>query len=111
MSIGDLDGERMVAPLATSTMRPVFDALFRRNGVEPDVVAEGATNEQVLELVREAVCTVTFARARRPSWPGAVALQITDHPPNNFLLITRTRQDPTPAAVAFRELARERYLG
>ncbi|MET0726749.1 MAG: LysR family transcriptional regulator [Acidimicrobiales bacterium] len=111
VSLGDLRGERMVAPLITSTMRPVFDALFRRHGVEPDVVAEAATNEMVLELVREGVgCTVTFASSVAPVvGRGALSLGITDHPPNHFLLITRKRQDPTPAARAFCELAAQHF--
>jgi DNA-binding transcriptional LysR family regulator len=107
VDIGELRGERMVAPLSTSTMRPVFDALFRRYGIEPDVVAEGATNELVLEMVRAGVgCTVTFASSaagvvRR----GAHAALIGEHPPNNFMIVTRAHQDPTPAAGAFHDLA------
>jgi DNA-binding transcriptional LysR family regulator len=109
--IEDLRGERMVAPLATSTMRPLFDSLFRRHGVEPKVVSEAATNEMVLELVRAGVgCTVTFASsAAAVLRRGAVALEIVDHPPNNFVLVTRVRQNPTPAATAFREVAVERF--
>jgi DNA-binding transcriptional LysR family regulator len=108
----DLRGERMVAPVASSSMRPVFDELFRRHGVEPDMVAEAATNEMVLELVRVGVgCTVTFASsAAAVEGRGAVALQLADHPPNYFFLITRTRQEPTPAARAFRDLAVERFV-
>jgi DNA-binding transcriptional LysR family regulator len=61
----------------------------------------------VLELVRAGVgCTVTFASsAAAVLRRGALALEIADHPPNNFLLMTRSRQDPTPAARAFREVA------
>jgi DNA-binding transcriptional LysR family regulator len=110
VSIRDLEGERTVAPLTTSTMRPVFDALFRRHGVEPEVAAEAATNEMVLELVRAGVgCTVTFASsASAVIGRGAVTLKIVDQPPNNFVLVTRTRQDPTPAARALLDLAVER---
>jgi LysR family nitrogen assimilation transcriptional regulator len=105
--IADLRGERIVAPLATSTMRPVFDALLRRRGVEPEVVAEAANDEMVLELVRNGVgCTVTFASSAAPVLGrGAVVLEVADQPPNTFLLVTRIRQDPTPAARAFGELA------
>jgi DNA-binding transcriptional LysR family regulator len=111
VNVGELRGERMVAPLASSTMRPIFDALFRRHGVEPAVVAEAATNGMVLELVRAGVgCTVTFASsAAGVLGRGASALEITDHPPNTFFLVTRGRQQPTPAARAFRELALERF--
>ncbi len=111
--IDDLRGERIVAPLTTSSMRPVFDALFRRHGVEPEVVAEAATNEMLLELVREGVgCTVTFASsAVSVVGRGALALELRDQPPNNFLLITRKRQDPTPAARAFCDLAAEHFAG
>ena len=35
---------------------------------------------------------------------GALALEIADQPANTFLLVTRTRQDPTPAARARRLL-------
>jgi DNA-binding transcriptional LysR family regulator len=110
VDIGDLRGERMVAPLMTSTMRPVFDALFHRHGVEPEVVAEAATNEMVLELVRAGVgCTVTFASSAAPVvGRGAIALAIGDQPPDRFLLVTRSRQQPTPAARALRDLAVER---
>ncbi len=110
--VGELGGERMVAPLADSTMRPVFDDLFRRNGVEPEVVAEAATNEMVLELVRVGVgCTVTFASsAAAVVGRGAFALQLEDHPPNYFLLVTRAREEPTPAARAFRDLAVDRFV-
>lgn len=112
VGIGELRGERMVAPLATSTMRPVFDALFHRHGVEPAVVAEAATNEIVLELVRAGVgCTVTFASsAAAVLGRGALALGIVEQPLNRFLLVTRSRQDPTPAGRAFRDLAVERLL-
>ncbi len=107
VDIGELRGERMVAPLASSTMRPVFDELFRRHGVEPVVVAEAATNEMVLELVWAGVgCTVTFASSAAPVLGrGAIGLQLTDQRPNSFMLLTRTRQEPTPATRAFRDLA------
>ncbi len=109
--ISDLRGERMVAPLATSTMRSGFDELFRRHNVKPEVVAEAATNEMVLELVRAGVgCTVTFASSAAPvTGRGALALQIVDHPSNYFSLVTRARQEPTPAARAFCDLAIERF--
>lgn len=105
--IEDLKGERMVAPLASSTMRPVFDALFLRHGVEPFVVAEAATNEMVVELVRAGVgSTVTTALSAAPVLGrGARSLAIIDQPVNRFLLVTRSRQDPTPAARALREVA------
>jgi DNA-binding transcriptional LysR family regulator len=111
VTIGDLRGERTVAPLMTSTMRPVFDAMFRRHGVEPEVVAEAATDEMVLELVRAGVgCTVTFASgAAGVVGRGAVALAIAGQGPTTFLLVTRTRQDPTPAAGAFADLAVQRF--
>jgi DNA-binding transcriptional LysR family regulator len=109
--IEDLQGEGMVAPLASSTMRPVFDALFRRHGVEPRVVAEAATNEMVLELVRAGVgCTVTMASsAAAVTGRGSKALEVTDQPVNRFLLITRARQDPAPAARALRQVAIDRF--
>jgi DNA-binding transcriptional LysR family regulator len=111
VSIRDLHGERIVAPLATSTMRPVFDELFHRNGVEPHVVAEAATNEMVLELVRVGVgCTVTFASSAAPVvGRGALALEIADPRPDTFQLVTRSRQAPTPAARALVNLALERF--
>ena len=105
--IEELQGERMVAPLATSTMRPVFDALFLRHGVVPVVVAEAATNEMVVELVRAGVgSTVTTASSAAPVLGrGARRVGIVDHPANRFLLIVRARQEPTPAARALRDLA------
>jgi DNA-binding transcriptional LysR family regulator len=111
LDINELRGERMVAPLATSTMRPVFDALFRRHGVEPEVVAEGATNDMVLEMVRAGLgCTVTFAAsAAGVLGRGAHMALIVDHPPNIFTIITRARQEPTPAARAFRDLAVQHF--
>jgi DNA-binding transcriptional LysR family regulator len=110
--VAELRGERMVAPLATSTMRPVFDELFTRNGVEPEVVAEAATNEMVLELVRAGVgCTATFASsAAAVEGRGAAVLPLLEHAPNYFLLVTRTREVPTPAARALRDLAVERFV-
>jgi DNA-binding transcriptional LysR family regulator len=111
--IEDLGGEGMVAPLASSTMRPAFDDLFRRHGVEPRVVAEAATNEMVLELVRAGVgSTVTLASsAASVTGRGAEALEVIDQPTNRFLLLTRARQAPTPAGRAFRQLAVERFGG
>lgn len=105
--IEDLKGERIVAPLASSTMRPVFDALFLRHGVEPVVVAEAATNEMVVELVRAGVgSTVTTSSCAAPVvGRGARSLAIVDQQVNQFLLVTRSRQDPTPAAHALREVA------
>ena len=109
--IEDLEGHEMVAPLASSTMRPVFDDLFLRQGVAPHVVAEAATNEMVLELVRAGVgCTITFASsAAAVTGRGAEALELIDHPANRFLLIMRARQDSTPAARAFRQMAIDRF--
>jgi LysR family transcriptional regulator, nitrogen assimilation regulatory protein len=108
--IEELTGERMVAPLTTSTMRPVFDALFLRHGVEPLVIAEAATNEMVLELVRAGVgSTVTFSSSAAPVLGrGARSLRITEQPLNRFQLITRARQEPTPAARALRAVALRR---
>lgn len=113
LRIEDLRGQPMVAPLASSTMRPAFDALFLRHGVEPRVVAEAATNEMVLELVRAGVgCTVTMASsAAAVTGRGAAALDVAGQPSNRFLLITRRRQAPTPAARAFRQLAAARFGG
>jgi DNA-binding transcriptional LysR family regulator len=109
--IEDLGAEAMIAPLASSTMRPVFDELFLRHGVQPNVVAEASTNEMVLELVRAGVgCTVTMASsADAVTRRGAVALGVIDQPENRFLLITRARQAPTPASAAFRQVALERF--
>jgi DNA-binding transcriptional LysR family regulator len=107
VAVSDLRGERMVAPLGTSAARPLFDALFQRYGVEPQVVAEGATEEMVLELVRAGVgATVTFASsAAIVTARGACAVPVSDHPPNVFQILTRARQVPTPAAQAFRDFA------
>ena len=109
--IEDLAGAGMVAPLGSSTMRPIFDALFLRHGVEPRVVAEAASNEMVLELVRAGVgCTVTMASsAVAVTGRGAEALEVIDQPANRFLLIMRARQEPTPAARAFRQTAVDRF--
>ena len=52
ITIADLAGERIVAPLERSMMRPLFDAVFRHGGVEPRIVVEVATNDMALELVR-----------------------------------------------------------
>jgi DNA-binding transcriptional LysR family regulator len=112
VKISDLRGERMVAPLTSSTMRPVFDQLFHRHGIEPEVVAEAATNEMVLELVRAGVgCTVTFASSAAPVLGrSALGIQITDQPPNTFMLLIRSRQEPTPAAHAFCDVVLGRRL-
>lgn len=109
--VADLGGERIVAPLATSRMRPAFDALFHRHGVQPRVVADAATNEMVLELVRAGVgCTVTVEPdAALVAGRGAVILEIEDQASNEVLLLMRTRQEPTPAARAFRDLTVERF--
>jgi len=111
--IEDVLDERMVAPVATSPMRGLFDALFERHGGAPRVVAEAATNEMILELVRTGLgATVTFASsAALVVGRGAVALEIHEQPPTPFLLVTRTRQEPTPAVKAFRDLAWERAAG
>jgi DNA-binding transcriptional LysR family regulator len=111
VDVGDLRGEPMVAPLAASTMRPVFDALFRRHGVEPEVVAEAGTNEMVLEMVRAGVgCTVTFASSTAGVvGRGAHVVPLADHPANDFMILTRARQEPTPAARAFCDLARQQF--
>ena len=110
VAVPELEGERMVAPLVTSAARPLFDALFNRYGAEPHVVAEAATEEMVLELVRAGVgCTVTFASsAAIVVQRGARAVAVSDHPPNVFQILTRSRQVPTPAAQAFRDFAVQR---
>ena len=63
------------------------------------------------QLVRAGVgCTVTVASsAAAVLGRGALALEIIDQPPNQAVLVTRKRQDPTPAARAFRDLAVERF--
>jgi len=81
--------------------------LLRRHRVEAEVVAEAATAEMVVELVRAGVgSTVTFASSAAPVvGRGAIALAIDDAPEQTFLLVRRERQQPTPAARAFAELA------
>ena len=99
--------ERIVAPLERSMMRPVFDAMFRRQGFEPRIVAEAATNDMALELARAGVgCTVTVSSSvGSVVGRGAVAVEIADQAPSEILLVSRRRQDPTPSARAFRDLA------
>ncbi len=111
ITIADLAGERIVAPLERSMMRPLFDAVFRHGGVEPYVAAEVATNDMALELVRAGVgCAVTVASSvGAVQGRGAVAVQIVDQAPIETLLVMRSRQGPTPAARAFRDLAVERF--
>jgi DNA-binding transcriptional LysR family regulator len=96
--------------LATSTMRPIFDGVFLAHGVKPKVVAEAATNDMVLELVRAGVgCTITFASSvRAVLGRGVVALKLVAGEPTRIQLVTRLRQEPTPAARAFVELAAAR---
>ena len=81
--------------------------------MEPEVVAEAATNEMVLELVRVGVdCTVTFASgAAVVLGRGAATLELADQPPNRFLLVTRSGQTPTPPVSAFVDLAVARASG
>jgi DNA-binding transcriptional LysR family regulator len=111
IAIADLAGERIVAPLERSMMRPLFDAVFRHGGIEPQIVAEVATNVMALELVRAGVgCAVTVASSVGPvACRGAVAVEIFDQAPIETLLVMRRRQDPAPAARAFRDLAVERF--
>lgn len=110
-AIEDLRGERVVAPVASSTMLPLFDALFSRRGIEPQVVAESPSVEMLLELVRAGVgCTVTVAsNAALVAGRGAVALEAAYQPDNTMQLVTRTPQNPTPAARAFCEVAVQRF--
>jgi hypothetical protein len=111
VAMADLEGERIVAPLQRSMMRPLFDAVFRRHGFIPVIAAEGATNDMTLELVRAGVgCAVTVASSVAPAvGRGAVAIELADQAPTDISLVTRRRQDPTPAACAFRDLALERF--
>jgi LysR family transcriptional regulator, transcription activator of glutamate synthase operon len=111
VAIADLEGERIVAPLERSMMRPLFDAVFRRHGFEPLIAAEAATNDMALELVRAGVgCAVTVASSVGPvAGRGVVAVEIADQAATDILLLTRARQDPTPATAAFRDLAVERF--
>jgi hypothetical protein len=44
IALAELADERIVAPLETSPARPAFDDLVRHHGIEPRVVAEGATH-------------------------------------------------------------------
>jgi DNA-binding transcriptional LysR family regulator len=113
IDLSSLHGERIVASLVTSTMRPLFDNMFRSHGVEPNVVAEAATNEMTLELVRAGVgCTVTFASSVRPVLGrGVVTVAIVDDPGTTIQLVSRLRQEPTPAARAFGELVAKRFAG
>ena len=91
-------------------MRPVFDAMFRHRGVEPQIAAEAATNDMALELARAGVgCAVTVSSSvGSVVGRGAVAVEIADQAPIEILLVRR-RQDPTPSARAFRDLAVERF--
>jgi DNA-binding transcriptional LysR family regulator len=111
LRIVDLQGQRMVTPLESSIMQPVFSSGLRPWGVELNVVAQAATNEMLLELVRAGVgCTLTLASSAAPIvGRGAVALELVDHLVNVFLMVTRSRQDPTPAARVFCELAVQHF--
>jgi len=111
ITIADLAGERIVAPLERSMMRPLFDAVFRHGGVAPRIAVEVATNDMALELVRAGVgCAVTVASSVVPvDGGGVVAVKIVDQAPIETLLVMRSRQDPTPATRAFRDLAVERF--
>jgi DNA-binding transcriptional LysR family regulator len=109
--IAELDGERIVAPLMSSTMRPIFDSLFEHQGFRPTVVAEAATTDVVLELVRAGVgCTVMFASsAASVVGRGASALEIAGQTSIAVTLVTCAQQERTPAARAFGELAMEHF--
>jgi DNA-binding transcriptional LysR family regulator len=111
VTVSDLADERIVAPLERSMMRPVFDAMFRRHGFEPHIAAEAATNDMALELARAGVgCTVTVSSSvGSVVGRGAVAVEIADQAPSEILLVSRRRQDPTPSARAFRDLAVARF--
>lgn len=106
----ELEGERVIASLETSTMRPLFDSIFVSHGVKPKIVAEAATNEMVLELVRAGVgCTITFGSSVRPVVNrGVVTVPFEAPRPMDIQLVTRLRQEPTPAARALIELAAAR---
>jgi len=110
IDVSDLAGEPLVAPPATSAMRPPFDATFEAHGVAPRVVAEGATHEMVLELVRAGVgCTIaTDASVAPVVGRGAVALEVVGFPSTTMVLVMRKGQTPTPAARAFRDVATRR---
>lgn len=110
IDLGCLRGEPIVGSLATSTMRPLFDGMFRSHGFEPNVIAEAATTEMTLELVRAGVgCTVTFASSvRAVLGRGVAVVEIAGVAPTTIALVTRARQEPTPAVRALTELAARR---
>jgi DNA-binding transcriptional LysR family regulator len=106
VTISDLADERLVAPLASSAMRPQFDDTFHRNGLEPNVVAEAAMNEMVLELVRAGTGSTiaTASSVATVVGRGVVALDLIGHAESEVVLVTRAGQPLTPATRAFRDL-------
>src|SRR5262249_37294009 len=110
VTVRDLADEPLIAPLATSAMRPPFERAFGRQGVEPRVVAEAATNEMVLELVRAGagVTLATSSSLASVVTRGAVPVQVSDLPTTSIALVMRRGETPTPAAKAFLSLAVER---
>jgi DNA-binding transcriptional LysR family regulator len=107
VTIDDLAGERMVVPSARTRARSSYDHLFRTHNVDIEVVAEGATHEMVLELVRAGIgCTVTAGYSVGPVvGRGAVAVTLEGLPPS-IVVIVRRHGELTPAARAFWDLAR-----
>ena len=111
ITIADLAGERIVAPLERSMMRPLFDAVFRHGGVEPRIAAEVATNDMALELVRAGVgCAVTVASSVVPV-DGRRGGRGEDRRSGADRDAPRdaVTAGPDPAARAFRDLAVERF--
>jgi DNA-binding transcriptional LysR family regulator len=106
ITIAELDGERMVAPPRSSAMRPSFDDAFQRNRLEPNVVAEAAANEMVLELVRVGVgCTIAASSSvASVADRGVYILDLAGYIESDIVLVTRAGQPLTPAAKAFRDL-------
>jgi DNA-binding transcriptional LysR family regulator len=111
VSMEELVKERIVGPLPTSPLRTAFDDMFREASVEPNVVAEGATNEMMLELARAGVgCTIASrSSAAMVENRGAAVVEIVPSNSTTVVLAMRKDQQPTPAAQALRALAERRY--
>lgn len=102
-----LSGLEFIAPVAGTRVRHAFDAVVAGLEVPPRIIAESSYQEATLALVRHGVAA-SLVSSRGLEVHGAEGIDVRPVDGLSAGLSIITSRWPSPAALAFRELAAER---
>jgi DNA-binding transcriptional LysR family regulator len=107
ITLGDLAGTPLVAPLAGTKIRAAHDELLREHGVEPTVGAECSHLETIIELVRTGIgaAITSSSRAATLGESGLAIRRVRPKFPTDLCAVWRP-ESSAPAAAAFVVLVR-----